>query len=533
MAQTIMKYLRISSEDLDLDGVEKYESDSIQNQRALLDDFIAGTPEFKGCEILEELDDGKTGTNFDRAGVQKVIELAKKGRIQVIVVKDLSRWGRNYLEVGDYLEQVFPALGVRFISLNDNYDSAALNGSTGRIDIAFRNLIYELYSRDLSEKVNSARRNCAKSGKFISPFAFYGYIKDPSDKHKLLIDNEAADVVKRLFDLAEAGMTSPQIAKILNDEQIPTAQMRKEQQGIKRNWVRSNISYWHSSKVTQILSEERYTGTMVFGKKQRIEIGKPGEKNMPESEWIRVPNAFPAIITNEQFEKVRAMMAVRARTDIGGKTSDLLFKRKIKCGVCGHALRPSRYGGKVHYYCDTRYILKNQECMKGYICEDDIKTAVLAVLRQQIALAEQVKTLRETKPQMQTADSLNGEIQNLRRLIDKSKTTKMSMWENYHSGKTSKDSFQSESEKLSEQVAAYETKIIELEAERKRLELQSDDTDSFVERHIRYTGIKELTREVLNIFVKMVHVYAADRIEVVLNFADEYKRVAKQVGAGV
>jgi hypothetical protein len=212
----------------------------------------------------------------------------------------------------------------------------------------------------LSEKVISARRNCAKNGKFISPFAFYGYVKDPADKHKLLIDDAAAEVVRRVFDLAESGLTSTKIAKILNDEKIPTAQEWKQQQGFKRNWLRSNISYWQASKVTQILSEERYTGTMVFGKKQRVEVGKPEVRRMPESEWIIVQNAFPAIIATKQFEKVRAMMAARSRPELGGKQSELLFARKIKCGVCGHALRPSRYGGKVHYYCDTRYKLKSQ-----------------------------------------------------------------------------------------------------------------------------------------------------------------------------
>jgi DNA invertase Pin-like site-specific DNA recombinase len=528
-----MKYLRISEEDLDLDGVDKFESDSIQNQRALLDDFIARTPEFAGCEVLEELDDGRTGTNFLRPGVQRVIELAERGKIQAIIVKDLSRWGRSYLEVGDFLEQKFPAWGVRFISINDSYDSATLNGTTGGIDIAFRNLIYELYSRDLSDKVISARRNLAKSGKFISPFAFYGYIKDPADKHKLLIDDSAAEIVKRVFDYAESGLSSTQIAKILNNAEVPTAQEHKTQQGIKRNWVRSKISYWQASKITQILSEERYTGTMIFGKRQRVEIGKCEMKLMPESEWIIIPDAFPAIITSEQFEKVRAMMSARTQGKRYGTTSDLMFTRKIKCGNCGHALRPSRYSNQVHYNCATRYEMKQQNCLKSYVREADIKAVVLAAIRQQLKIAEQVKTLRKSKSSTQTVAGLNVEIQNLRRLIDKSKTTKMTLWEEYHSGSMAKDRFQSASDKLSEQVSAYEAKISELEIERKRLELQTDETDTFVERHIQFAGITELTREVLEIFVKEVRVHAADRIEIVMNFADEYKRVAEQLGAGV
>jgi hypothetical protein len=328
-------------------------------------------------------------------------------------------------------------------------------------------------------------------------------------------------------------LTSTKIAKILNDEGIPTAQVRKQQQGITRNWVRSNISYWQASKVTQILSEERYTGTMISGKRERVEIGKNKLKRKPESEWIVVPGVIPVIISNQQFEKVRKMMSARASPHLGGTPSSLILARKLKCGVCGHALRPNKYSGNVHYYCDTRNVIAKQDCLKGYIKEDDIKTAVLAVLRQQISLAEQVMNLKKAKSTIQTVDGLNGEIQNLRRLIEKSKTTKMSIWEKYHSGTVTKEAFQRESEKLSEQTATYEIKIAELESERKILELQSGEANTFVERHIKYVGITELTREVLDIFVKEILVYSSDRIEVILNFADEYEKVSKQVGVGV
>ena len=201
----IYKYLRISEEDIDLDGLVKYESNSIQNQRAYLDDFIKKMPEFAGCEVHEALDDGRTGTNFDRPGVQRLIELAKVGKVDCIVVKDLSRWGRSYLDVGDFLEQKFPEWGVRFISINDNYDSAAHSGATGGIDLAFKNLIYDLYSQDLSEKVRSGKDTAAKSGSITSAYPLYGYDKDKNDKRRLVVDPEDSLIVKRIFDLAKQG----------------------------------------------------------------------------------------------------------------------------------------------------------------------------------------------------------------------------------------------------------------------------------------------------------------------------------------
>jgi len=252
MAYTVAKYLRISAEDIDLDGFDKYESNSIANQRDLLDDFIGRIPEFAGCKIIEELDDGRTGTNFLRPGVQKLIDMAQSGKVQCIIVKDLSRWGRNYIEVGDFLEQKFPAWGVRFISLNDCYDSAKLFGATGGIDIAFRNLIYDLYSQDLSEKVRSGKISAAKRGNFSNAVPFYGYIRDPADSRKLVIDTSAAEVIKRIFELASQDFTSNQIAKILNDDNVDTAQIRKMQLGYQRRWTYGEASFWYGTIVSLI-----------------------------------------------------------------------------------------------------------------------------------------------------------------------------------------------------------------------------------------------------------------------------------------
>jgi DNA invertase Pin-like site-specific DNA recombinase len=213
----IAKYLRISAEDIDLDGFAKFESNSIVHQRALLDDFIANMPEFqdRNIEIIEALDDGKSGTNFLRDGVQRLIKMAEKGEVHCIICKDLSRWGRSYIEVGDFLEQKFPMWGVRFISITDVYDSASLRGGTAGIDIAFRNLIYELYSQDLSEKVRSGKMSAAKSGKYTNAITFYGYIKDPKDHRKLLIDESSATVVRRIFEFAAQGVFPTEIEKPL------------------------------------------------------------------------------------------------------------------------------------------------------------------------------------------------------------------------------------------------------------------------------------------------------------------------------
>lgn len=211
-------YIRLSDADEEVKAGTKDESNSITGQRKLLYAYIKKTEEFAGFEVLEYFDDGYSGTMFNnRAEFQRLIQDAELGRFECIIVKDFSRFGRDYLEVGNYLEFVFPAMGMRFISVNDNYDSDRNFGVTGGMDVAYKNLIYQLYSMDLSRKVKSARRTRNLSGEYTASFVCYGYKKDPDDKHKLIIDEEAAKVVVEIFSLIIAGYNASEVARILNE----------------------------------------------------------------------------------------------------------------------------------------------------------------------------------------------------------------------------------------------------------------------------------------------------------------------------
>ena len=303
----IALYMRISNQDV---------NGSIANQRMLLRDFIGKTPEFARCKITEFTDDGFTGTNFARPGVQQLIEAARCGRIQCIIVKDLSRFGRNYIEVGDYLEQKFPAWGVRFIAPGDNYDSAR-RGNTPT-DSAFRNLIYQIYSQDLSVKCRSGKDAATKRGKIISPYPAFGYDKDKNDRHKLVPDPIDAPIVLRIFNLAEQGHSVPAIAKLLNAENIPTKQMSKHRKGFTKKWGRG--SGWNNSAVRDILQNECYTGKWIYGKTRTVRVGARAVKKQPRSKWIIVPGALPAIITEEQFAAVQAKLKTGTKKRTAGKS---------------------------------------------------------------------------------------------------------------------------------------------------------------------------------------------------------------------
>ena len=221
MSAVTAKYIRLSNEDDDLGMCGKMESNSVSNQRDLLDAFISRTPELADTNVIEFCDDGWSGKNFERPAVQEMIEQAKQGKIQCILVKDISRFGRDYLTVGNYISCVFPFLGVRFIAVNDGFDSIR-TAEIDSLETSFKTLLYDLYSRDLSRKVRNAKRFRAQRGDFLSRYAPYGYIKDPADKNHLVIDPEAAEIVRRIFRLMADGNRTVQIAAILNREAVPT-----------------------------------------------------------------------------------------------------------------------------------------------------------------------------------------------------------------------------------------------------------------------------------------------------------------------
>lgn len=253
-------YLRLSNEDRDKEKGE--ESNSISAQRALLTRHIEELLRGQEYSITEFCDDGYSGVDFRRPGVQALIEAAKSGDIHMIVVKDFSRFGRDYLEVGRFLEYIFPILQVRFVSVNDGYDSADKFGATGGMSVALKNLVYGMYSADLSKKVRSARDTRVRNGEFVGQFAPYGYRKNPEDKHELLVDEDAAWVVRKVFHMAAEGVSHSEIARRLNEEGIPTRYMYHKMKGdnFPDKQPHVKIKKWDNSAVRDIVTDETYLG---------------------------------------------------------------------------------------------------------------------------------------------------------------------------------------------------------------------------------------------------------------------------------
>lgn len=303
----IALYMRLSNED-----IHEGESFSIENQRALLYEYMKTHHEFDGQDILEFCDDGYSGTNFHRPAVERLLALAQQGAISCILVKDLSRFGRNYIQVGTYLEQIFPSLGIRFISVNDGYDNGI--PAEQSMDMAFRNLIYDLYSRDLSKKIISARRTQAARGKFVTGSAPYGYRKGP--EKTLLRDEETASVVQRIFDMASEGISKTGIADALNREKIPSPAMVRRQRGEAPYKGQTGDGWkWNGSIISRILKDRRYVGDGIYGKVRPVFVGSRKDCPVPERDWVVALNSHEPLVSREQFERAGLMSRKRSFSD--------------------------------------------------------------------------------------------------------------------------------------------------------------------------------------------------------------------------
>ena len=303
----IALYIRLSVEDRDLDEL-KTASVSIQNQKVHLRNFLMCHPETASGEIREFIDDGYTGTNMDRPAFQEMMKLAREEQISCIVVKDFSRFGRNYLEVGNYLEQIFPLLGIRFISVDDGYDSKQNQGDVPGLDVVFKNIIHDYYSKELSVKEIQTKRNLSQKGLFLGAIPPFGYVRDPDTRHKLLVDPESAGTVKRVFAFALEGKNLSEIARVLNKEKVECPGQRLWRLGIRTKGIQEEEIQkmkWSADSVRNILKSPAVIGSITNHRVERKEMGRAGLKKVNTEEQIIVENMHEAIIEKKIYDQIQ------------------------------------------------------------------------------------------------------------------------------------------------------------------------------------------------------------------------------------
>lgn len=520
---TIATYLRLSSEDDDLKDTGKAESESISNQRGLLRNFIGSVPEFTGAEIIEFCDDGWSGKNFERPAFVDMMEQTKKGRINCIVVKDLSRFGRDYLIVGNYISRVFPFLGVRFIAVNDGFDSARPQ-DIDSLDTSFKTLIYDLYSRELSRKVKAAKRQRAEKGYFLSPFAPYGYIKDPEDYNHLLLDEAAAENVRRVFQMAATGHSPVEIAATFNREGVLSPMLYKRQAGCSRDrWPSIHEdNFWTTSILFKMLRDERYIGKCVFGKRERDMVGNTHTVKISRSDWVIAEETHEAVVTSELFNAVQSRMKSYREYEVTGSTRNPM-RGKVICGVCGHAMRLS--GTKnAKYHCSTASLETGYGCDSTGILQSEIFDAVVTLIRTYAQYAVSLERLVALQSERRQADIKKAHrelavLQSRRNQLDKGL---QDLYEKLIDGSISKDTYLAQKQVINTQIQELAGQVATLE---EAAQSPNAGGNIFIEKYKEYTELETLTGDAAKELVKNVVLYPDGRMEINLLCRDELKAI--------
>ena len=521
-------YARLSRDDGD-----KLESDSIINQKALIRDFLSKHPEIHA--VSEKTDDGYSGVNFDRPAFQEMMEDIRSGKINCVVVKDLSRFGRNYIEAGNYIERVFPFLGVRFIAINDNYDSLDRNQSDSLI-IPFKNLINDAYCKDISVKIRSQLEIKRKKGQFIGAFAAYGYLKDEEDHNKLVVDTYASEIVRAIFKWKIQGMSQGRIANKLNMQGVLCPMEYKLSLGMKvqTNFRVHKKALWSSKAVTRILTNEIYTGVLVQGK-----VGTPNykiKKIMPrdEADWIRVEGVIPVIIDRDMFDSVQMILAKDIRI---APEEDVVYPLSgfVKCADCGQNMVRKSYNsdGKAYSYfiCSTRKAGKG--CSTHSISEEKLTDVVLQMVSKQIdSVCEMEKMLDivDSLPEKQAnVFNYDAQVVRLKEEIERNKSFKLKLYENLQEGLIGQDEYFLFKKSYAVKIAEAEAAIRAIEDEREQAVSRNRDSLSWMESFKKYRNITSVNRSMVVDLIRQVNVFEGGRAEVVFRHADEAEKVVKML----
>lgn len=477
-------YLRLSKEDGDKD-----ESDSISSQRRLISHFIEQNMQ-DGEIIGEFVDDGYTGTNFKRPSFQKMISCIEKGKVNCVIVKDLSRFGRDYIGVGEYLEKYFPVRDVRFIAVNDGYDTISENSSDDFV-MPIKNIFNAQYSKDISKKVKSSFRSLQNDGKFVGAFASYGYTKDPKDRHKLLVDEPAAKIVREIFSMYNSGLGKVSIARKLNDRSIPCPSEYKRLNGLNyTNGQRVDLTkYWTYSTVNNILHNEMYVGNMVQNRSVRKTVRGRAKKNEKDN-WIVVSGTHEPIISEETWEITQNLLKKNTR-QLDFEQNVGLFAGYIFCGNCGRAMSKiqNKYKSKTvtTYICGSYKRYGEKTCRRNAVKLDALEKLVLDKLNEQIKKAGEIEYSEDRSTKNTEIDLKKYEIS-----LERCRKLKKSLYEDYKEGILTKDEYfqyKTDYEK-EEELLLGQIDVIEKSKKEK-----NEERSKWIDILLRHKNIESLDRE--------------------------------------
>ena len=500
----IALYIRLSIEDY------KYDSLSIENQSLVLHEYAASMPETMNAEITEFIDNGYSGTNFERPQVQRLIELVRANQIDCIIVKDFSRFGRNSIETGYFIERVFPLFHTRFISISDDFDSSKFKGDTGGMDVAFKYLISEYYSRDMSIKTKSAKYAKMQRGEYQSKICPYGYRK--SADGRMEPDPEAAAVVQLIFQLAAEGINATAITRELFRRSIPTPGQYKAAHGNHTHDISRCHGIWSASTILRILEDERYTGVYVIGKRAVLEVGGTRSRLKDRESWYIIPDHHPAIIEKAVFDTVQASQLRFSQPN--KKKRDYPLKGKAFCGCCGHAL--SRTMQKTSYYhCRHSEADVESRCHKMRLNAAELEQAVFLTLKKQMEATAPLApdgTLR--------VDASVPERAEYEKQIETLQDGKRTLYERYLMGEIDLNTYKAEKAACDELLLKTKNAYAAVLAQAKQKQDEQARQDSRMEASKAIFDADTLTTELAELLIDRVLVYPDKRIEIAYKIQD-------------
>ena len=506
-------YLRLSSDDDD----DKLESNSITNQRNLINYHLSN---LKNINIYKYYaDDGYTGTDFNRPAFQEMLNDIYNGRINCVIVKDLSRLGRNYINVGHFIDDTIPRYRLRFISVNDNVDSYKNPDSMDSLEVLFKNLMNESFAKDISKKIRTSFEISKRNGNYIGVVAPFGYLKDPDDCHKFIIDKEAEKIVKKVFSIAMSGKSRQEILEYLNSNHIPTPSKYMKTFCNKKGVC---CDEWDYHALDNILRNKTYTGDLIQGKKTRISHKKHNIVNVPEEEWICITNHHKAIISKDVFNQVQDILYGR-NSRISNNKKLYKYTGYLKCADCGSSMhkfvRPNSTN-KTFFYCGTYH--KNKDCTKHYITEKEIDNSLLTIINKFIEVISNldekisnnvslsyIKYEKENK-ELKLID-LEKEESKYRKLIDELK-------EDYKNNIISKNDF----DKFKDNYMFKLNNVLLIIDELNNSNFNDDNIDK-INRIKEYGQLDQIDRNIIYELIDFIKVHEDGSLEVKFKYKNLYE----------
>lgn len=539
-----MAYYRLSKDDKNEDRSRDSKgeiSDSILNQRKLVHAYLQNHP---GITLVDEAyDDGYSGTNYDRPGFRSVLEKVQSGSVNCVIVKDLSRLGREYIETGKYLEMIFPSFGVRFIAINDDVDSEHSTAGDDII-IPIKNIMNESYCRELSKKLRNQFRIQRGNGEFLGAFASYGYCKSPDDKHKLVVDEYAAEVVRGIFSMKIKGYSQNMIADFLNQEKVlPPAEYKKSLgMKYKTGFQASMQAKWSVVTINRILNNPIYIGTLIQGKRgtPNYKIKKMRVRN--EDDWVVVENNHPAVIDPLMFSIVQKMMERDTRRppkkDVLLPLAGVLF-----CPDCGRTLqrRTVTYGEQKYCYYVCATYKDGKGCSSHSFEQKKLEETVLHAITSQIQmiveLNELIKDIGPHSIDQIRLKRVDVMIARKEEDLDRDKEFRMKLYEALNEELIDRDEYNKMRMKYTRQIEDTEKAISKLKLQRTEISSSHSTDNNWIMQFIKFQGITELTREVVVTLIDRIYVYEDKHIRIEFNYRNEiaaYQEIleekAKEVG---